>query len=38
MINKKRDMLMKINWIQKIDTTVIKEEMKFNVTENEILK
>ena len=38
MINIKRNMLIEMNQIQKTDTTIIKEEIKFNVLENEISK
>ena len=34
----KRDMLVRMNWIQKIEIIITKKEIRFNVMKNEILK
>ena len=38
MINIKRDILIKINWIQKTGTIMTEKEIEFNVLKNEISK
>ena len=38
MTNIKRDVLIRIDWIQKTNVTITKEEIEFNVLENEISK
>ena len=38
MIDIRRDILIRMNQIQKTDVTVTKKEIKFNVLENEILE
>ena len=38
MIDIKRDILIEINWIQKIDVIMTREKIKFNVLKSKILK
>ena len=38
MINIKRDILIRMNWIRKTDVTIKKKKIKFNVIKNKIFK